>query len=394
MTTRALISDHLQNNNDCQQRNEKETLVLLLNAIIYLWYKTELCQADKEDYYTAHVWAPRIHREGPAFVKDMYQKKFGAFSDPKSSPATRQWIQSLVKNQAPSGPANPQAQDEEGNNSNNNNNNNNTTKDENNLFVMLEEFPEERMRLIRSSWIDDILFRSAASNTQQDFQLPEVFLEDKEALQTLREVSRLAVAGSALVLHASSTARVTSSHTAGAKNNNSMKTLVSAMRNRSLTQETFEKQVCDAVIDLAHEWNPELCDSKDSGENSAIESLETRTLAVLRGEDPVLQLLNNRVRVAIRDILTQRLHQKEAVAAPLNMRSVIAGPFKTESRDSTAVNDTTVEKLLCQRGLGAFSTELALVAKQAGKIVDLVIGLYWDDLLDELILDSCRQQEI
>ena len=124
VTTRALINDHLQNNESQEQQTEKETIVFLLNAIIYLLYKTELCQADKEDYYVAHVWAPRIHREGPAFVKNTYQKKYGAFSDPKSSPATRQWIQSLVmKNQSPSGPANPQAQDEEDGNNNNNNNN-------------------------------------------------------------------------------------------------------------------------------------------------------------------------------------------------------------------------------------------------------------------------------
>ena len=58
-----------------------------------------------------------------------------------------------------------------------------------------------------------------------------------------------------------------------------------------------------------------------------------------------------------------------------------------ESGTLTAEPKDIVEKLFWARGFGAFAPELALVAKHAGKIVDLVIGLYWDDLLVKFIQD-------
>ena len=383
-TTRALILDHLQK--DPLDNNEVQTPIFCLTAIMYLLFKAELCQADKESFYLVNVWAPRVQREGPAFVKDLYQKRFGAFSDVKSSPATRQWIQSLVQARRP---ANPQAQDEDSN--------------ENDPWARLQvqTSQEDRKNMIRSAWIEDIVFRNATTSGQQGLHLPEIFSQDSDGLQALREVSRLAVAGCALVLHACNAAGVNShevivSGTEQTSIETHKKALVKAMRNRGVPQEIFEQGVADAVVKLAQEWNPMLGD-KGSNESSVLDSLHSRTIAVLRGKDPVLQLLNNRVKVAVRDILVQRMNHKKNGAAPLEMRTGLAGrpspsSMKNDQQSQTCFESKdVVEKLLCQRGLGFFAPEIALVAKNAGKIVDLAIGLYWDDLLDKIILDSCQQ---
>lgn len=378
-TTRELIREHLSN--DSQGNNDDQTPLFWLTAIMYLLYKTELCHSDKQSFYLVHVWAPRIHREGPAFVKDLYEQKFGAFSDAEASPATRQWIQSLLLVQYTA--ANPQAED----------------NDEKHCNSYLQESPEERKNLIRTAWIDAIVFRNTPTEEQQPFHIPEIFTEDLLALQAIREVTRLSVAGCALFLHACNAAKV-NLHEAIASNiiAKRKKALVKAMmRNSSGSQEQYENNVAKAVVGLAGELEPRLRYKDPSEVGGALESLVSRTVAVLRGKDPVLQLLDNRIKLAVRDIVLERMHHKMNEGVPLEIRTGIAAgrplhsPSKGDQQGQTTGLESkdTVEELFCLRGLGFFAPELAQVATNAGKIVDLAIELYWDDLLDKLILDHC-----
>jgi len=380
-TTRAFLQNYLNNNSQSNGKEDKHLLIFWFTCILYLMYKTELCQKDKEQFYMIHVWAPRIHKEGPAFLKKLYQKEHGIFTDPKSSPATRQWIASLVRAHRSTQGSEP-------------------TLDEN---IPLHKSPEEYKNIIRVAWIEDIVFRgSPPSNHTQSFLMPEIFHRDQQALQTLREITRLAVAGCALFLHACNAAGVPLQELKIKEDNNSRydssydprNNLIRAMRERSGSQESYEKTVADAVVELATKGRsskPMLAGSTTT-EFFDIESLRSRTIAVLRGKDPVLEVLNKRIRIAVRDILAQGLHHKKNdTAAPLKMRSGLAiwnvPRDDHESGTLTAEPKDIVEKLFWARGFGAFAPELALVAKHAGKIVDLVIGLYWDDLLVKFIQD-------
>ena len=367
-----------------------------VTVVLYLQYKTELCHADKQNFYLVNIWAPRIHnQEGLTLEKKFFQNQFGHVSDPASSPATRQWIQSLVDNQQ-----------------------------NKNMLELLSSDEEERKNLIRAGWIEDIVFRNA---NQPALHLPEIFVHDAKGLQQLRDVTRLAVAGCALALHAgnagggSANPKTTTSpesemdDTAAANTQSSPRMqLIQALKHRGVPPDVYETNVSHAVVRLAIGWNSSLHepgDSTSTDSNSLLESLKYRTIAVLRGEDPVLQLLNTRIKEAVRDIVVQRMHHPKENNAFVPIESMATGVGSSvamrqrhdqqpaasggdSSRQNQLRPHTNVEKLLCQRGLSFFASELALMSKHAANIVELAIHIYWDDLLNKMVLDCCQQQKV
>jgi len=204
--------------------------------------------------------------------------------------------------------------------------------------------------------------------------MPEIFHRDQQALQTLREITRLAVAGCALFLHACNAAGVPLQELKIKEDNNSRydssydprNNLIRAMRERSGSQESYEKTVADAVVELATKGRsskPMLAGSTTT-EFFDIESLRSRTIAVLRGKDPVLEVLNKRIRIAVRDILAQGLHHKKNdTAAPLKMRSGLAiwnvPRDDHESGTLTAEPKDIVEKLFFSQSNNTVGIQLA-----------------------------------
>ena len=137
---------------------------------------------------------------------------------------------------------------------------------------------------------------------------------------------------------------------------------------------------------MAEEWSP----SNDT--KLEVESLQGRTVAVLRGEDPVLQLLNTRIKGVVQDVVVQNLHQEDSGDVPAKLQTGRSGRIPQSSPSTAKKNNTSnIERLFCQRGLGFFASELALVATRSAKIVDLVIDLYWEELLDKLILEQSEE---
>lgn len=97
-----------------------------------------------------------------------------------------------------------------------------------------------------------------------------------------------------MALHALSTAKVKDlalkKDPLDAVIENCRKKLASAMSNRGVgSQELYERNICDAIVDLARALNPLVSKSN-------IELLNNRTKVTLKGEDPVIKLLDNRMR--------------------------------------------------------------------------------------------------
>jgi len=239
----------------------EESISFLVTSILYLLFKADLCNKDKQDFYLSHVWASKIVQQGPDLEREAFQARFGPFSDPSTAPSTRQWIQSLVEN----------------------------TSDRD---ALASSAKDARRNLVRAGWIDNILFRSP---NLQPLALPEILELDADRIQNIRQVTRLAAAGSALALHACNAAGQSTDILNQDPQNQSTSlelrrvALVQAMRERSKPPATYEADVADAVLALAKEWKPSL-------DESTISMLQSRTQSVLRAQDPVIQLLDSRMK--------------------------------------------------------------------------------------------------
>jgi hypothetical protein len=380
-TTLALIEE-LQKQQQQQSENgnqvEPGELMLWVTAIVYLLHKAELCEADKQEFYLKNVLAPRIHQEGHSLEKRYYQAQFGSFSDPNSSSATRQWIQSLVKSyeacihQTQSGTA--------------------ANRDKDAKLASLLASADKRKDLIRAGWVEDIIFRDA---NQKPMRLPEVFAHDSNRLQTLREVTRVAVAGCALALHACNSVGADSKLVLTSSEETSdirRAGLIHALRDRSKPPNHYEENVANAVVALAQEWNSSL--RGHTIEEDTLLGLKNRVFAVLRGDDPVLQLLNNRIKDAMREVLVSQQDKtsNDNVITPMQMRT---GHGSEALQAVSEVTDSNIgrsssEKLFCHRGFAFFASELMHATKLAGRVIDLAIKLYWDDFLDKVVVEACE----
>lgn len=362
-STTALV-DNLQRKEQCSTGKngvlDTDEITFWVTSIIYLLYKAELCEADKQDFYLVQVLAPLVHEKGPTMEQKNYQSQFGAFSSPKSSPETRTWIHSLVKSHNSS-------QGHDG---------------INNLTASVDA----RKNLIRSGWVEDILFRDA---TQKPKNLPEILVHDNKRLQMLRDVTRIAVAGCALVLHACNStgaeSQVVLTSTAETSVDGRAR-LLQALKNRSKPPVEYENDAAEAVLALAKEWNA----FQDLSDASA-QSLKNRSIAVLRGEDSVLKLLNNRIKEIMKDLVVHGYDNKDDVLIPPKMQTGRGGTSSTDGSPPVSRIQNAAETVFCQRGFAVFASELATASKLAAKIIDLAIMLYFEELLDDMVLEACNE---
>lgn len=302
----------------------------VITSILYLLYKAELCEADKQDFYLTTMWIPEIVQNGIQWERTAFQERFGSFDDPNTAPATRKWLQELVSSvdKPPSTLASP----------------------------------EKQFELLQMGWIDGIIFRS----NKESLELPEVLYLDISHLQEIRRVTRLAAAGSALAVH------VCNATGQPKEMLNGLADIQIPLKDVIVDQvrPDYEENVIDNVISLARHYNAEL-------DSSNIDFLRHRTIAVLRAEDPVIQLLESRIKACFREIM---LHARHHIPNRLESgRAVHENPVKS------AVTSYT-ERLFCNKGLALYAVELAQASELAQKIIELCWSIYGDVLLSPILL--------
>jgi hypothetical protein len=315
---------------------QSDPLSFIIVSLFYLIDKAELCSQDKKDFYLTQVFAPRIRNtdEGPSMERKTLHERFG-----DTPPITEKWIQSLT-----------------------------ASKDEHDSLL---NNPQHRRDLIRRGWIDDILFQK-----DKEIVLPEVFAFDLPRLQSIRNTTRIAAAGCALGYFACMAAKVDP----GVLLNEEVKgkSLVQIMNNKLHTSiQAYEQSVEDCVISLAREWTT----TGDSLDEQAIEALRSQTRAVLKGQSPVIKLLDNRMR----EIFAKVVLDESDHGVPEQLRS---GRQTNESKSKDSAFVTKVRKRFQERGLAFYSLELAHATELAAKVANLACDLYMDDFLDRVILES------
>jgi hypothetical protein len=345
---------------------DPESIIGLITPLFYLLYKTSLCAADMEDFYLGHVWAPQIYQDGTVLEQEHFQARCGKFVDSTTAPATRQWIQSLVDKRQEQ-----QSHDD--------------------ISTISRQSPTWRRDLVAKGWIEDILFRGP---DQSALALPEILALDADTMAEIRQVTRLAAAGSALALHACTTAGQSTEALNQQVQDRTLElqrvALVQAMNEqRRRPPADYERVVGDAVVALALHWKSDMSDA-------AVSSLRSRVTVTLRGEDPVLQLLDGRMKECFRELVvvvvvtTPRSSAGSTNVVPTSLKSgrsmVDDGVAPVVRRIDPFLQEAT--QLFCSRGLAFYASDLAQAAKLAVTVIDLAWKLYGEVFLDRIILEA------
>jgi hypothetical protein len=120
----------------------------------------------------------------------------------------------------------------------------------------------------------------------------------------------------------------------------------------------------------------------------------------LRGEDPVLKLLNGRMKECFGQLVVKLRPETAASSAnvvPAALKSgrpmVVDGTAApVEQRSDPFLKEA--HQLFCSRGLAFYASDLAQAAKQAAQVIELAWKLYGDVFLDRIILDADVHSEL
>lgn len=333
------------------QTMDKPIVLYTVSSILYLLYKTELCEVDKQDFYLGHVWAPLIVAQGTTLERRGFERTFGPISSSKPPPATEAWLKTSVSKQS-----------------------HDTRRN-------ILESTTERKRFVFESWIRDIVFQR-----QSQVDLPEVLSLDMDRIESIRQVAKTAVIGSALALYACQVSGKPTSvleEPIPAKSilDNRRISLVQAILETFKRQDQYERDVVHALVLLSREWDPSLDGSKQS-------ILQSRAEKVLRGDDPVLNVLDRR----IQDGFLETLSKYASLPSPHHMKTGQACSTHLRSGEQADLWKDSIQSF-CHKGLSFYASDLALVSNLAYAVIDLAWTTYHDILLEPILLKACKESK-
>lgn len=342
-------------------------------SILYLLDKAEICAKEKQDFYLIHIVAPRLHSTGEGFQieRTEFWKRFPTIPPP----LTNQWIHHLMSLR-------------------------HEPKNNDNERQLLRHSKKERQRFVITGWIESILLE-----TQHETTLPEIFALDLETLLSIRNIIRLAIAGCSLGWHACMALGRSPSTDTVLQHESQGALLVQTMMNppppttttsqHNSKGQAYEEAVGDTLIVLAQQWNQGI-----PLQPSSIETLRGQTTAVLRGNDPVLKLFNDRIKSVFVRLATHFIHDEHyptTTPTPVIMQTGNAQPMaelgaKVGHGTKIPVMESSflrfAKQELDKAGLAFFGQDLAQAADLAIRVADLAYRLYADEFLDQMILDA------
>ena len=366
--------------------------VFVVSSLSYLHLKADLCASDVADYHLSTVLAPQIALHGPEYERFLFQQRFGPFEGEETAPITRQWIERTIEECGMS-------------------------KEE------LRSSEERRVTALQTSgWVNLILFqtRGEVSNEedtgaygdnhdgadaeeeadeQQPFiHVPEILQLDVASLRSIRSTTRMSVIGSALALHACTVAGVGDAvlrrDPSTEEINQCRHNLIEAMSGREVSsQQAFEEDIASAVIALAKVLKPALTVEEE-------QILKLRTPKVMAGEDPVIKLLDNRMRMVFCELMEWSPEHSQTIPVHMSTgrRMVASQPRPSPSRSDT--NPTGISNLylaeakrrFMTKGFAFYAAELSEISLKAVKVINLVFVVYGKDLLEPIMMKSLQEQ--
>ena len=380
--------------------------VFVVSSLSYLHLKADLCASDIADYHLSTVLAPQIALHGPEYERFLFQQRFGPFDEEGTAPITRQWIERVIQE----------------------------------CGISLEELRSSEERRITalqtSGWVNLILFqtRGEVSNEEEEanangnrsggataeeepdeqqpepepekesesepfIHVPEILQFDVANLRSIRSTTRMSVIGSALALHACTVAGVGDAvlrrDPSTAEINQCRDDLIEAMSGREVSsQQAFEEDIASAVIALAKVLKPNLTIEEE-------QVLKSRTPKVMQGTDPVLKLLDNRMRGVFCELMEWSPEHSQTI--PVHMSTgggQMVASQQILSSSGSETNQTSISNLFLaeakrrfmSKGFAFYAAELSEMSLKAVKVINLALVVYGKELLEPIMMNSLHEQ--
>lgn len=366
--------------------DESEEITLMqkkwvVASVHFLSEKIAQTHKDIADFQLSHMLAPQIHSMGKQLLLLDFNARFHC-SESGVPPYTITWLQEII--------------DSCGNE------------------IMEWDEKERQNAIVQKGWVDNILFRpelvsKSTSENGDDkdndvslptpFYMPEVFYLNESSIKGIRLTTQISVVGSSLALHASSTAGPGT----GAKLkqdplepivDDCRMNLIHTMGNKMVgSQEEYENAVTEAVVDLTTALNSSILENEEALADLKI-ILGKKVSATMRGTDPVIKLLDNRMRNIFREmIVTDPRTVAQKQQAPTSMKSGVMNPG-TSNKQEDSNSYRVVFKEICKNefvkgGFSFYAEELAEAVLMAHEIMQLTLDVH-GSWLDKAFCDIAK----
>eukprot|EP00986_Skeletonema_menzelii_P021317 scaffold34051_cov160-Skeletonema_menzelii.AAC.3 len=330
--------------------------LLAVASVAFVLQKAELCQIDVSNYRLAQL-ALYIHGEvGNEYERSHFKKTHGDYSAvpinelQQMLPSSHAWVKSTLG-----------------------------------LFettdnISAQSSLDQKMEFIKGrGFVDGILF------TKSELALPELFSLDIEDINYIRNEARCSVIASALSLHA---CNIIGSSILKTDNEVVGNELTSVLKKKHFKRDDLESEIITALTS----FTTALADRSLSEEECS--TLKNHALAVLRGNDPVLKLLDNRIRIYFRYACRWTPDNKSSggISAPIEMktgRKLVKGDDEF-ARGGVASSKTefslAASKEAKRLGFAFVSSDLIEAGNKARLIISLVCSNYDRDILGRLLM--------
>ena len=325
--------------------------LFVIASIAFLLQKAELCQMDVSNYKFTQL-APYIQQIGHEYERNHFKKAYGDYATVPTGelrqmlPSTNTWIKKALEMF--------QSTD--------------NIKTKSNI--------QQKMDFIKGRcFVDGILF------TKNELALPEIFNLDIEDINSIRNEARCCVIASALSLHA---CNIIGSPVSKTDVGDDGTLLMSILRKKHFSRDGLESEIVSALTSFTAAL------AKRSLTTTESETLKNHALAVMSGEDPVLNLLDNRIRGYFRYACRWTSSNANTIA-PAEMktgRNIVKGSAESNASRGGDKADFSVaaSKEAKRMGFAFVSSDLIAAGNRARLIVSLACSNYDRDVLSRLIV--------
>lgn len=227
---------------------------------------------------------------------------------------------------------------------------------------------------LKEGFVDELLF------VQERISMPEVFCLDAARIGSIRERVQRIVISSSLFLHACNIVHVRfaslQSKEALAKVNFDKNEIMKSLKNNLSYDELYEK-ASSSILSFAKGIT-----GKDV-ENHVRERLLSATDSVLKGSDPVLSLMDQRVRDVFKTACTFDLNsnKQDRIGAPKKMRAGIGkSPGPSMKHDLRELFCEAVTECSTKLGFYVVTDVLVDAAYDAFKVIDHCVRVHYENV--------------
>mmetsp|Transcript_44541 Transcript_44541/g.53896 ORF Transcript_44541/g.53896 Transcript_44541/m.53896 type:complete len:554 (+) Transcript_44541:117-1778(+) len=346
------------NSNAFVTRNEfrLEAFTLAMASAAYLTTLAEQCHEDVINFKLQTFVVPLVRRNPVLFERRGLEQRFpdGVY------PATKDWIRRISVSAAAAADS--------------------------------QTCGNRMDNVLRLGIVEDILFSSSTNEQENKKLMPEVLLLDVEVMNAVRNVARLSVMGSSLAL--------TTCHVLGVgeevlmssvldeeHNGTSSRSicldserdnLIRAMARGTHVRGELTVEIKDAVLALATAIN------KSPLTPATTSTILNRSAAILQYVDPVVKLLDSRMRRFFQIMIIYQFDNSNIPVVPNSLRS---GRSQDASTRVTQISSPQKEMFVAaaesdarKLGFSFYAHDIAVAAYQVWKIGTLLVGVHWDML--------------